>query len=87
MYGRASQKSNQYKIRVLPERKEVILQTEATAMTMAQIMENVGTIVENSITWISDFASVITSNPLILAFVLVAFVGLSVGLIRRLISL
>lgn len=29
----------------------------------------------------------ITSNPLILAFVIVAFVGLGVGLIRRLVRL
>lgn len=56
-------------------------------MTMADIMTNVGEIVSASIDWITDFANVITGNPIILAFVLVAFVGLSVGLIRRLISL
>lgn len=56
-------------------------------MAMPDIMSNVGEIVTASIDWITDFVNVITGNPLILAFVLVAFVGLSVGLIRRLISL
>lgn len=50
-------------------------------------MTSVGTIVTNAITWMGDFAGFITDNPLVLAFVLVGFVGLGVGLLRRLISL
>lgn len=37
--------------------------------------------------WIGDFTGAITGNPLIEMFVIVSFVGLGVGLIRRLIRL
>lgn len=56
-------------------------------MDMATIMTNVGVIVEAAIGWINQFVTVITANPLLLAFVVVAFVGLAVGLIKRLIRL
>lgn len=58
-----------------------------TAMTMETLMTSVGTIVTQSITWIGDFVGVITDQPLLLAFVVVSFVGLGVGLIKRLIRL
>lgn len=44
-------------------------------------------IVSEALTWVGDVATTITSTPLILLFVLVAFVGLGVGLIRRMIRL
>lgn len=50
-------------------------------------MTNVGTIVTQSISWIGEYLEVITAQPLLLAFVIVAFVGLGVGLIKRLIRL
>lgn len=50
-------------------------------------MTNVGTIVTQSIVWIGEYLEVVTSQPLLLAFVIVAFVGLGVGLIKRLIRL
>lgn len=56
-------------------------------MDMSTLMSNVGVIVENAIGWITDFCTVITANPLLLSFVVVAFVGLAVGLIKRLIRL
>lgn len=55
--------------------------------TMSTIMTAVGDIVSSGIEWISDFVTVIVSNPLLLAFVVVAFVGLSIGLIKRIIRL
>ena len=51
---------------------------------MASIMTAVSTIVTSAIGWIGDFAGAITGNPLLLAFVVVGFVGLGVGLLRRL---
>lgn len=54
---------------------------------MSTIMSAVSTIVTQAITWIGQFAGAITSNPLLLAFVLVSFVGLGVGLIWRLMHL
>ena len=54
---------------------------------MSTLVTDVGTLVTGAIGWITDFVGAITSNPLLLAFVIIAFVGLGVGLIRRIISL
>lgn len=59
----------------------------AAAATMASLVGDVGSIVTAATGWISQFATVITSNPLIEMFVITSFVGLGVGLIRRLIRL
>lgn len=63
----------------------MILQTEVPAISA--ILTNVTALVTEAIKWVGSFVGVITSNPLILMFVIVAFVGLGVGLIRRLIQL
>lgn len=60
---------------------------EGTTVTMQTIMTAVGDIVSSGIEWITDFCTVIVSNPLLLSFVVVAFVGLSIGLIKRIIRL
>lgn len=52
---------------------------------MSTIMTAVTAIVTEAIKWIGQFTAAITSNPLLLAFVVVSFVGLGVGLIRRII--
>lgn len=54
---------------------------------MADILAAVSSFVTEAISWITAYANVITGTPLLLMFVIVAFVGLGVGLIRRLISL
>lgn len=54
---------------------------------MADMVANVTAIVTGAITWLTSFLTTITGNPLLLMFVLVSFVGLGVGLIRRLIRL
>lgn len=58
-----------------------------TAVTVASILTDVTSIVTSAVSWIGSFVGAITSNPLLLMFVIVAFVGLGVGLIRRLIKL
>ncbi len=63
----------------------MILTTEVTTATMSTIMTAVTAIVTEAIKWIGQFTAAITSNPLLLAFVVVSFVGLGVGLIRRII--
>lgn len=55
--------------------------------TIQTILTSVGTFVTEAVKWVGSYVTVITENPLILAFVIVAFVGLGVGLIRRLIRL
>lgn len=57
----------------------------AETATMQTIMTSVGTIVTQAIKWVTEYAAAITANPLLLAFVVVSFVGLGVGLIRRII--
>lgn len=54
---------------------------------MATIAGDVGTLVTESIGWVGEYVGAITANPLIEMFVIVAFVGLGVGLIKRLIRL
>lgn len=57
------------------------------AVTIATILGNVSSLVTSSVTWIGSFVGAITGNPLILMFVIVSFVGLGVGLIKRLVRL
>lgn len=59
----------------------------ATTVSMSSIISNVSELVTAAIGWIGDYAEAIAGNPLLLMFVIVAFVGLGVGLIRRIISL
>lgn len=59
----------------------------AATPTVSSILTEVTAIVTSAITWIGQFATAITSNPIILMFVVVSFVGLGVGLIRRMIRL
>lgn len=54
---------------------------------MATILSDISSLVTSAISWIGSFIGAITSNPLLLLFVIVAFVGLAVGLIGRLIKL
>lgn len=63
------------------------LGTTTTPATMASIITEVSALVTAAVGWIGDYVGAITSNPLLLMFVVIAFVGLGVGLIRRIISL
>lgn len=54
---------------------------------MATIIGQAGDIVTEALGWVTETVTTITNNPLIMTFVLVAFVGLGVGLIRRMIRL
>lgn len=56
-------------------------------VTIATLLGNVTTFVTSAVSWVSSFVGAITGNSLILMFVIVAFVGLGVGLIGRLIHL
>lgn len=56
-------------------------------VTMATILENITSVVTSAISWVTSFVDLITGQPLLLLFVIVALVGLGVGLISRLIHL
>ena len=54
---------------------------------MATILTAIGSVVTSAVSWVGSFVGAITANPLIELFVIVAFVGLGVGLLARLIRL
>lgn len=54
---------------------------------MSDIISAVTDLVTAGIQYVGQFVAVITGNPLILAFVIISFVGLGIGLLRRLIRL
>lgn len=62
-------------------------QTSTTAYALSNLITDIGSMVTGAVSWITSYVGAVTSNPLILAFVIVAFVGLGVGLINRLIKL
>ena len=60
---------------------------QTTTVAIADILGNVSTLVTSSVGWVGSFMGVITANPLIELFVITSFVGLGIGLIKRLIRL
>lgn len=63
------------------------LQGATASYALSNLITDIGSMVTGAVSWISSYVGAVTSNPLILAFVIVAFVGLGVGLINRLIKL
>lgn len=56
---------------------------------MSGILTTVGEVVTSAISWIGDYASLITAegNEIMLLFVLLPLVGLGIGLLKRMVSL
>lgn len=54
---------------------------------MTAILGDITSVVTEAISWITSFVSCISGQPLLLLFVITSFVGLGVGLIRRIIHL
>lgn len=54
---------------------------------MDAIITSITSVVTGAISWVGSYLGVITSNPLLLLFVITSFVGLGVGLIGRMIRL
>ena len=54
---------------------------------MSEIISSVTSRVTAAIGWVNSFVGDITGQPLLLMFVITSFVGLGVGLIKRLIRL
>lgn len=62
-----------------------VLNVEGT-VTIATILENVGSIFTEAIDWVGDVATTVVGNPLLLVFAILPLVGLGVGLFKRLLS-
>lgn len=56
-------------------------------MAIADILPLITTIVTEATEWIGQFVQSITSNPLLLMFVIFGFIGTGVGLISRILKL
>jgi len=58
-------------------------ETEVT-MTLATLLSNIGDVFTTVIGWVSTVATTVAANPLLLIGCIVGFVGLGVGMFRRL---
>lgn len=54
---------------------------------MQNIIDNITTIVSGSVSWIDTTADIIAGNSMLLFMVLVSFVGIGIGLFRRLVRI
>lgn len=57
---------------------------ENTAITMTSLMSNIGEIFTGAIGWVGTVSNTIAGDPLLLFGVLLGFVGLGIGLFKRL---
>ncbi len=55
-----------------------------TAITMTSVISGITEIVEAGVQWVGSAADVVAGNPLLLFGVLVPFVGIGIGLLKRL---
>ena len=58
-----------------------------TPTAMEALITQITSLVTAAVGWIGQYVTAITANPLLLIFVVTAFVGLGVGLISRIIHL
>lgn len=56
-------------------------------ISLADILSSITTFVGQALNWVDSFADAIIAEPLLLAFTIVSFVGLGVGLIKRIIRM
>lgn len=60
---------------------------QAAAGTMSSILADVSTIFNSIVEWCSSVIEIITSNPLLLIFVLISLAFLGVVMVRKLMRL
>ena len=58
----------------------------AATMTMANLITTIGSVFEGVLGWAGTVGSTITSTPLLLFGVVLSFVGVGVGLFRRMLN-
>lgn len=61
--------------------------TPETPTAMEALITSITSLVTAAVGWVGQYVTAITSSPLLLIFVVTAFVGLGVGLIGRIIRL
>ena len=56
-------------------------------VTVATILESVGTLFTSAMSWAGSVITTIVGNPLLLIFATLSLVGLGIGIVRRLMSI
>lgn len=59
----------------------------AAAVTLTSILGGIGTVFSSAMNWAAAVGTAVTGNPLLLVGVVMGFVGVGVGLFRRLLRL
>lgn len=62
------------------------MEAGTVAMTMETIISTIGTIFNGALGWASTVADTVTGNPLLLFGVILGFIGIGVGLFKRLLN-
>lgn len=62
----------------------MILKTEATVMTLKDLMGNVGEMFTEAIGWVGEVGDTIVNNPLLLFLFLLPVIGIAIGIFKRL---
>ena len=56
------------------------------AMTMSDVISAIGEVFEGALGWAGTVATTVTGNPLLLFGVVLGFIGVGVGLFKRLLN-
>lgn len=59
---------------------------EATTMTMSSLITTIGTVFEGVLGWAGTVGNTIAGNPLLLFGVVLGFIGVGVGLFKRMLN-
>lgn len=62
------------------------MEGSASTMTMATLIESITSVFTAAIGWVGTVADTVAGEPLLLIGVIIGFVGLGVGLFRRLLN-
>ena len=62
------------------------METATTAMTMETVISTIGTVFNGAMGWASTVANTVTGTPLLLFGVVLGFIGVGIGLFKRLLS-
>ena len=62
------------------------METASTVMTMETVISTIGTVFNGALGWAGTVADTVTGTPLLLFGVVLGFVGVGIGLFKRLLN-
>lgn len=60
------------------------MDTEAVTVTMETILNDIGSVLTEGLSWVGDVATAVTSNPLLMFAVVVGFVPIGISMFKSL---